>query len=193
MTPDEKDTPEYAEAVWAYFPSRGSKSVKIYADPMCLYLWELLDYNELTGEFRWKVNRSRARAGNAAGHLHSDGRLTIRIDGNLYYAHRIAWLMGTGYWPVDEIDHRNRIPHDNRLRNLREATHAQNMQNLSMKSNNTSGYMGVSLYSPTGKWRAEIVANRKLYLLGHFDTPEAAHEAYKKAKRELHTFNPKTD
>ena len=174
-------------------PSRGDKTVKVFADLMCIRAWELLDYNEETGEFRWKARRQGVKLGSVAGYIGSSGYHQIRIDGTPYPAHRLAWLMGTGYWPVNQIDHRNRIKHDNRLKNLREATNAQNKQNLSMLKTNTSGYKGVSWYSPTGKWKAQIQVDGKNRSLGYFATPKEASEAYKRAKRELHTFNPETE
>lgn len=38
-----------------------------------------------------------------------------------------------------EVDHKNRIITDNRVENLRWATHLENMQNKGMMKNNTSG------------------------------------------------------
>lgn len=171
-------------------PSRGDKSIKVYADPMCLRAWEILHYNEETGEFRWKVDRgSKAKAGDVAG-WNDNGYRSVRFDDTNHKAHRIAWLMATGYWPKDQIDHINLIRQDNRLKNLREATQAQNGQNVSMTRRNSSGYIGVSWAARAGKWLAQIQVNWKNRHLGYFDTPEEASEAYKRAKRELHKFNP---
>jgi hypothetical protein len=49
-----------------------------------------------------------------------------------------------GELPTTRIDHINEDPSDNRICNLRLATHKQNMQNKSSpQANNTSGYRGV--------------------------------------------------
>jgi hypothetical protein len=39
-----------------------------------------------------------------------------------------------------------------------------------------------------GRWRSDIKLNGKKTYLGVFDTKELAHEAYIKAKREMHPF-----
>jgi hypothetical protein len=53
-------------------------------------------------------------------------------------------------------------------------------------SSGTSGHRGVSWNKPLGKYTAQITFKRKKYHLGTFDSPEEAHEAYLKAKEELH-------
>lgn len=43
--------------------------------------------------------------------------------------------------------------------------------------NNTSGYKGVSIYKPTGTWRAMIYSNNRQKTIGYYKTAEAAHLA----------------
>lgn len=69
--------------------------------------------------------------------------------------HRLVWLMHHDEWPA-EIDHINGIRDDNRIENLRLVTRADNMRNSRRRKDNTSGVMGVSWHSATGKWRAYI-------------------------------------
>ena len=66
------------------------------------------------------------------------------------------------------FDHKNRNPLDNRKANLRKTTHTQNMQNCSLRSNNTSGITGVDWHKKTLKWRARIVVNGVELLLGSY-------------------------
>jgi hypothetical protein len=128
--------------------------------------------------------------GNRAGRTTSTGHRQIQINKKLYLEHRLVWLWYHGHLPTKNIDHRNGIRDDNQITNLREATYSENQQNLAKFKNNTSGFTGVSFHKPTGKWQALIQINGKKYHLGLYDTPEEAHDAYLKAKSELHTFNP---
>jgi hypothetical protein len=155
-------------------------------------LIRLLDYNPNTGQFRWKVNHStRAKQNGLAGRKHNKGYWTIRINNKDYLAHRLAWLWMTGSWPINTIDHINGIRNDNRLCNLREATHAEQKQNVVKRKNNKSQYTGVSFCKKRQLWRSDIWLNYKQIFLGYFDTAEQAAEAYKAAKEKYHTFNPK--
>lgn len=151
---------------------------------------EVLDYDTETGDFRWKVNLGRRiKAGGAAGSVDARGYRHIGIDGTKYLAHRLAWLHVQGVWPVEQIDHRNGIPGDNRLVNLREATHAENMQNLRpFRKTNTSGVTGASRHGSAHRWAARIRFNGRCVHLGHFDTAEEASAAYIAAKRTIHPF-----
>jgi hypothetical protein len=79
---------------------------------------------------RWNAEHAGKRAeGPDAGYW--VGHLTINNRKRILRAHRVAWALSTGRWPPDLIDHINRVKRDNRLANLREATHAQNLQNKS--------------------------------------------------------------
>jgi hypothetical protein len=74
------------------------------------------------------------------------------------------------------VDHKNRDTLDNRRDNLRAATHSQNRANSKRRSNNTSGYQGVSRHKL--KWKAEIVMNQKFIYLGLFENLKDAALAY---------------
>ena len=152
-------------------------------------LRELLHYDYSTGLFTWRVSlRGRfARVGTKAGGLDPRGYLQICLDGHRYFASRLVWLYEHGVWPVGEIDHINGLHADNRLENLRDVTRTGNQQNLRCAcASNKTGFLGVSAHM--GRYRAVIGhVGRKIHI-GRFDTPEAAHQAYLKAKRELHEF-----
>ena len=152
---------------------------------------ELLDYNPVTGEFRWKVNRrGQARAGSIAGSVRPSGHRHIRVDTRFYRAGRLAWLIVHGRWPVVTIDHINGKRDDDRLCNLREASYAENARNATAYG--PLGLKGVSYSSSKKKFRAQIRERGALRHLGYFDTPTAAHAAYCAAAKSLHGefFNP---
>jgi hypothetical protein len=71
-------------------------------------------------------------------------------------------------------DHQNHDGTDNRRSNLRPATGSQNIANGRRRSNNTSGYIGVSLFRQTGQWSSYLTVNYKRIHLGYFDQPEKA-------------------
>ncbi len=138
----------------------------------------ILEYNEITGVFIWRVGRC---AGKIAGCKSGDGlRWQINIKGKVYQAHRLAWLLKTGAWPK-EIDHKDVNGLNNSWCNLREATRHTNLANTRLRRRNTTGFKGVSVHSQTKKFIAFIKTNGKSHNLGSFSTPELAHEAYQVA------------
>lgn len=138
---------------------------------------KMLTYDAHTGELTWLVRKShRALAGDLAGCIERQGYCVIGIDGKLYQAHRLGWLLATGEWPKHEIDHINGNRADNRLVNLRDVPHHENMQNkrISKNPNRLRGTTQVQ----SGKWQASIRRKNQHVYLGLFSTTEEAHAAY---------------
>lgn len=145
----------------------------------------LLSYNPETGEFtKLAPGASVSRVPNSTGYLR------IAIGGRSYKAHRVAWLLAHGEWPSEHLDHVNGVKTDNRLSNLRPATHRQNKQNIGRQRNNSSGFKGVYLHTlskpENPRWVARIKAGKKYRHLGCFSTAEEAAEAYRRAAEKLH-------
>ena len=86
-----------------------------------------------------------------------------------YKAHRVVWAMHYGAWPVDQIDHINGNPSDNRIANLRDVSHKENMRNRKLPSTNTSGHVGVCWHRKARKWHAQIQVGGVNKHLGEFD------------------------
>jgi len=147
-----------------------------------------LNYDHLTGLFTWAVRRKGGRGiGKKAGFIMSHGYVGICIGGRDYTAHRLAWLHVHGVWPTANIDHINGNRSDNRIANLRDVNQSVNMQNVyAPKSNNKSGYRGVSWHKQRNKFTARIKVDGKYRSLGLHDSAEAAAAAYMKSKRALH-------
>lgn len=146
-------------------------------------LVEVLKYDPATGTF---VRISGPCAGKVAGTVQKNGYIRIRVDGKLYYGHRLAWLYMTGEWPNDEIDHVDMDRANNSFANLREASGSENKHNRRKYRNNTSGFKGVSWDKHNGRWLAYIGLNYKKRSIGLFKTPEEAAKAYHEAARKLH-------
>lgn len=150
-------------------------------------LREVLDYDQETGIFTWKVTRGSRKAGQRTpGSLGGDGALYVRVDKVLYKAHRLAWFHVHADWPAEEIDHRNCDPADNRLANLRPADRCGNNHNTRIFSTNTSGFKGVCWNRHYKKWQAVINVRRKVIALGRYDRKEEAAEAYRVASEKYH-------
>jgi hypothetical protein len=122
-------------------------------------------------------------AGTAITGKNSTGHIRLGLDGKNYLGHRIAWLITHGKWPP-LVDHKNRVSDDNRLSNLRAATHSQNSSNTRIYSTNTSGFRGV--WRNGNRWAASIRSDYKIMFLGNFASKEDAACAYDAAARKLH-------
>jgi len=145
-------------------------------------LLEYLSYDPESGFFKFVKKHRKEFPGNAD----KNGYLVIRIGNCTYFMHRLAWLYMYGEHPADCLDHRNRVKHDNRILNLREATRSQNNKNTSLVARNQSGYKGVSIRKDTGKWRAQCRVNGKNFALGDYKTAEDAYKVYVKFAQEKH-------
>lgn len=89
-----------------------------------------------------------------------------------------------------QVDHINRIKHDNRKQNLRYVTNVQNCSNraTSKMKNKKSKYKGVCTFRGRDgslRWRSSFQVNGKRRHLGYFDTEEAAALAYNNAASSL--------
>lgn len=142
----------------------------------------LLDYDSHTGIFTWRTSPSRnIKIGDVAGGVQNRGYCRIRIHRRDYLAHRLAWLHVYGKWPPSEIDHSNGDKTDNRISNLRVATHSQNLANIRPHRDNACGVKGVRWHKRDRKWVAQIrVAGRERHL-GNFECLRDAAEAYERA------------
>jgi hypothetical protein len=147
-------------------------------------LRELLDYDPVTGVFTWRLKLHGKMRGLKAGCPDSRGYIRIKVRQRLLQGHRLAWLHVHGAWPAEEIDHINGDPSDNRIANLRLATHEQNCANTRRRCNNTSGFKGVHWNAQRRKWQAAIRVNGKSRHLGLFTCPVEAASAYNRVAAE---------
>lgn len=156
------------------------------ADVSVMHLCDMLNYDPASGVLTWrnKIGR-KVRAGTVAGHKDRSGYVRLCFDGKRYQAHRLAWLLFHGSWPNAEIDHIDGDRSNNRIVNLRSVSNMMNTQNQRhAHTNNKLGILGVRKHRE--KFQSAIRLGGRLFHLGSFANPEAAHEAYVVAKRKYH-------
>jgi hypothetical protein len=83
------------------------------------------------------------------------------------------------------VDHIDRDKRNNHVSNLRWATKQENGMNMGKRSDNTSGYKGVTFDKSCGKWRSQIQKDGKRFRLGRFKSLEDAAAAYDQAAAEM--------
>jgi hypothetical protein len=149
-------------------------------------LRELLHYDPDTGVWTWRVPKGRAKAGQLAGFISKKGYRRIKIDRSVYFSHNLAVFYMTGQWAPEEVDHKDCDRANDRWINLRPCTQQQNSLNRSIRSDNTSGFKGVSWNKRGQSWQARVGFKKREISLGHHRTPEAAAEAVRIARLRLH-------
>lgn len=97
------------------------------------------------------------------------------------------WALDNGYQDGLTIDRKegDKSYYPDNCRWTTQSIQSQNTRNI--KSNNTSGYRGVSFHKTKEKWQASIGLDNKQIYLGTFTTAEEASEAYIKYVKENNT------
>ena len=152
-------------------------------------LVEHIRYDEETGKLFWRIRGGKGRdPSRAIGSAHCNGYQRTKVFQIEVLLHRLVWFYINGAWPIGDIDHINGNKSDNRRLNLRDIPHQLNAQNKRKpQEHNSSGYLGVSRYKNSNKFRARIRLPEGVdYLIGIFDDPKDAHEAYLEVKRKVH-------
>lgn len=145
---------------------------------------EIFGYED--GQLIWTQKGLKRKLGSPAGTINGNGRLQICLNKKIYLAHRLIWFWHHGNWPKKQIDHIDGNPLNNKIENLRDVSGFENHWNIGKLSTNKTGLKGVSFVKKSGKYCAQIIANKKHHWLGLFENPEDAFEAYKKAANLLH-------
>lgn len=125
---------------------------------------------ELVLRFKWSASHGTRTVYAVRGIRRPDGRKTTQS------MHRFL----TGFAVTDHV---NGDGLDNRRTNLRDASSGENNRNQQLRSNNTSGFKGVSWCKRAQKWRASIQGNGKNRHLGLYESPDLAALAYDDAAR----------
>jgi len=153
-------------------------------------LKHLLTYDNATGEFKWKRKGYRYRnlPMRKAGYKRLcntswKSYVWIKINGKDYSGHSLSWLYNYGCYPKHCVDHINGNGLDNRIENLRDVNHADNMKNKRVYRTNLSGISGVRFSSFHKKWLVDISSESKRIYLGIFDNLLDAVCVRKKAEK----------
>lgn len=150
-----------------------------------------VSYDPVTGAFTHKIDKPNSRYGKVrAGDPVSmkpdkGGYFRLCIKGNVYKAHRLAWLLTHGECPPDkQIDHIDHNKTNNAMSNLRLVDGSGNQRNRTKNSDNRSGVNGVCFVAAEGKWMAYYCRN----IIGKFASKEEAIAA-RAAANKAHGFH----
>lgn len=131
-------------------------------------LKELFTYCQESGKLKRLKNKRVACTMQTAGYIQ------VHVDKKLYLAQRLIFLYMNGEWPNGDVDHINHNRSDNRLSNLRIVSRSVNLRNARLSSRNSSGKIGVSFNTNSGKWVAIGSQNGIRKFLGYFETIDLA-------------------
>jgi len=147
-----------------------------------------LSYEPTTGIFYWAQDVGvwgRIKKGTPAGYTRCDGRVVIRLDNVLRYAHHLVFESEGGIPAGYEVDHIDCNPNNNKRDNLRLVTSSQNSYNIRISSKNKSGVKGVHWNKATNSYRVRFRVDSKFKHFGMFKTIEEA-ESVAMHNREIH-------
>lgn len=112
---------------------------------------ECLNYFPISGILIWTKPKSfSVKVGQPFGATTKGGYRAGNVNKQPIKAHHICWYKFYGEWPSLQLDHRNNIRDDNRIRNLREVTDKQNRHNAKANKTNKTGEVGITFLD---KWR----------------------------------------
>ncbi|CCV12902.1 HNH endonuclease [Mesorhizobium sp. STM 4661] len=165
-------------------------------------LHRLLDYDPATGVLTWRTRgrgwfssdriwktwNTRYAGKEAFNRIDDENYQSGAILNKTYRKHQVVWLWVTGKWPR-VVDHDDGNRSNNRWENLNEGTQSDNAKNLSLRIDNTSGFIGVSFHKRSSKFQAYIQTEGRRINLGLFATAIEASETQKSKAGEL-GYNP---
>jgi hypothetical protein len=101
-----------------------------------------------------------------------------------YLESNVIWFLRTGVWELATIEHKDGNPTNNDPSNLRLSSHAENMRNTKIRTDNTSGVKGVVRMRKN--WQVRIQKDNKTYIAGTYKSFEIAKIVRKLAEQRFH-------
>lgn len=113
----------------------------------------------LDGHLYPKTRRRGCQQGVPVGNVSSQGYVEFVLCGQHFLAHRAVWLMHTGSYPPERLDHKDTNKRNNRIENLRPASPSENGCNAGLSKDNSTGVKGLSWDVSQARWRGTITHN----------------------------------
>lgn len=133
---------------------------------------------DFLNQFNWSISRPKSNSNRLCAKRHRLKNENWCSSAKVFMHRHIMFLEGYNI-QNKQIDHKNGDALDNRLNNLRIATHTENARNRRISKTNTSGYKGVCWDERRKKWRVYIrIDNNKRSFLGNFTDILSAVKAY---------------
>ena len=120
------------------------------------------DY-ELVSKYKWCID--------------GEGYAVATVNGKQMRMHRLILDAQPGQY----VDHVNMTGCDNKRSNIRICNNSQNHANTRLRSDNTTGYKGVSFIKRDNIFQAKIEVNGHHMNLGSFTDPKEAAKKYNEA------------
>ena len=169
----------------SHFTQSKTRAVELSTKPEELFA--TFYYCKNTGHF---VRHSRPR--DVAGREGHGGYVYLNYKGVELLAHRVAYVMGHGRWPENQVDHIDGNRRNNALYNLRDTTRSENNCNtdhargLTPAQQERGGADMVGLTQlPSGRYRARFKWQGEQIHVGTFGTAaetQAARQAIMKER-----------